>query len=121
MEMEKTVEVNKVCLVSLFVIPAKAGISIVLMYYIYILTNKVNTVLCIGVTNDLKRRIYEHKQKLIDGFTKKYNLTKLIYFEAHEQINDAILREKRLKKWKREWKESLINNINPKWRDLSTD
>ena len=87
-------------------------------YYIYILTNKINSVLYIGVTNDLQRRIYEHKNKLITGFTRKYNLNKLIYFEHFENINDAIKREKQLKKWNRSWKEELINKENPKWNDL---
>ena len=87
-------------------------------YYIYILTNKINSVLYIGVTNDLQRRIYEHKNKLIPGFTRKYNLNKLIYFEHFENINDAIKREKQLKKWNRSWKEELINKENPKWNDL---
>jgi len=89
------------------------------MYYLYILTNKLNTVLYIGITNNLKRRVYEHKNKLIDGFTKKYNLIKLIYVESYSEIEEAILREKRLKKWKRQWKDQLINKINPRWDDLS--
>ena len=78
----------------------------------------MNTVLYIGVTNDLKRRIYEHKNKLIPGFTNKYNLNKLIYFEHFENINDAIKREKQLKKWNRSWKEELINKKNLNWNDL---
>jgi len=87
-------------------------------YYIYIITNKNNSVLYTGVTNDLNRRIYEHKNKLIRGFTSKYNINKLIYFEHFSNINDAIQREKRIKKWKREWKENLINSVNPNWNDL---
>lgn len=74
-----------------------------------------------GVTNDLQRRIKEHKSKLIEGFSKKYNCIHLIYFEKHNQIENAILREKQLKKWKREWKENLINSENPNWNDLAKD
>ncbi len=87
-------------------------------YYVYILTNKNDTVLYIGVTNNLKRRIYEHKNKVIPGFTKKYNVNKLVYFEHFKNINDAIQREKQLKKWNRSWKNDLINKTNPKWIDL---
>jgi putative endonuclease len=88
-------------------------------YYIYIATNKHNTVLYIGVTNDLARRMHEHKNKEVKGFTSKYNINKLVYFEHFTQINDAIIREKRLKKWKRVWKEKLINELNPEWEDLT--
>ena len=88
-------------------------------YYVYIITNKRNTVLYIGVTNDLKRRMYEHKNKLIEGFSKKYNLSKLVYFEQTNDIYTAINREKQLKKWRREKKEWLINQMNPQWDDLS--
>ncbi len=87
-------------------------------FYVYILTNKAKTVLYIGVTNNLVRRIYEHKNKLIPGFTKKYNVELLIYFEHFENINDAIKREKQLKKWNRKWKEELIIKENPEWDDL---
>ena len=73
-------------------------------YYVYILTNKSKT-LYIGVTNDLQRRIYEHKNKMIDGFAKKYNLSKLAYFEVFNNMNDAIIREKQLKNWHRDWKD----------------
>ena len=90
-------------------------------YYVYILTNKKNGTIYIGMTNDLERRIFEHKNKLIDGFTKKYCLDKLIYFEQFNYVNDAILREKRLKKWKRQWKICLIEEDNPKWHDLASD
>jgi putative endonuclease len=75
--------------------------------------------LYIGVTNNLTRRIYEHRNKTIKGFTKKYNLNKLVYFEQLNDISSAILREKRLKKWNREWKVQLIEKINPEWKDLS--
>jgi len=88
-------------------------------YYVYMLTNKNNRVLYIGITNDLPRRIYEHKNKLINGFTKRYNLNKLIYYETTEDIFSALEREKQLKNWHREWKLNLINNFNPRWVDLS--
>ena len=87
-------------------------------YYVYILTNKSNKVLYIGVTDDLERRIYEHKNKMIDGFTKKYNLTKLVYDEATTDARSAIEREKQLKNWHREWKMNLIKEFNPEWKDL---
>ena len=90
-------------------------------YFLYIIASPNKKVLYIGVTNNLQRRIIEHKSKLIDGFTKKYNCTELIYFEKHNQIENAILREKQLKKWKREWKENLINTQNPNWNDLAKD
>ncbi len=90
-------------------------------FYVYILTNKWNKVLYIGLTNNLKRRTEEHKNKLKKGFTSKYNVDKLVYFEHFKYINDAIKREKRLKKWKRDWKNELINKVNPAWRDLSVD
>ncbi len=87
-------------------------------YYIYIMTNKGNTAVYIGVTDDLKRRVYEHKEKLVDGFTKKYNITKLVYYEVFEDIGNAILREKRLKGGSRQKKIELINSMNKEWRDL---
>jgi putative endonuclease len=90
-------------------------------YFVYILTSKINGTLYIGVTNDLIRRIYEHKSGLIEGFTKKYSIDKLVYFESTSDVNAAILREKRLKKWKRKWKIELIEKSNPEWRDLSED
>ena len=88
-------------------------------YYVYILTNKSNNVLYIGVTNDLIRRIFEHKNKLVEGFTKKYNLRKLVYYEATNDIEGAINREKQLKNWHRDWKINLIDQFNPDWKDLS--
>jgi putative endonuclease len=87
-------------------------------YFVYIMASKTNSVIYIGVTNDLKRRCYEHKNKLIEGFTFKYNIDKLVYFEHHININDAIKREKQLKKWNRAWKDRLINEMNPEWKDL---
>jgi putative endonuclease len=89
-------------------------------YFVYILTNKLNKVLSIGVTDNLERRMYEHKIKMINGFTKKYNLTKLIYFEETADVESAIEREKQLKNWYRDWKIKLINEFNPDWKDLST-
>jgi len=89
-------------------------------YYIYIITNKTKSVLYIGVTNNLQRRVYEHKNRVIPGFTSKYKIDKLIYFEHFDNINDAIKREKQLKKWNRSWKEDLINKENPDWEDLYT-
>ncbi len=88
------------------------------MYYIYILTNKTNEVMYIGVTNDLKRRLYEHKNELIDGFTKKYHVHKLVYYEEYSEIIDAITREKQLKHWTRAKKNWLIETRNPTWDDL---
>ncbi|APY00410.1 GIY-YIG nuclease family protein [Lacinutrix venerupis] len=90
-------------------------------YYMYILSNKKNGTLYIGVTNDLERRIFEHKKKLIEGFTKKYGLNKLIYFEQFQYINDAIEREKQLKNWNRSWKIELIEKENKDWTDLSSN
>ena len=90
-------------------------------YYVYILTNKKNGTLYIGVSNDLERRVFEHKNELVEGFSKKYGLKRLVYFESYQYVNDAILREKRLKKWKRQWKINLIEKENPNWNDLAAD
>lgn len=90
-------------------------------YCVYILTNKTNKSLYIGVTNNLPRRLYEHKNKLFKGYTEKYNINKLVYYEQTENIESAINREKQLKNWHREWKENLIRKTNPKWEDLSED
>ena len=87
-------------------------------YYIYILSNKTDSTLYVGVTNDLVRRIYEHKNKLADGFTKKYNLNKLVYYEVTPTIETAIKREKYLKGKTRAFKVDLINSFNPEWKDL---
>ena len=89
-------------------------------YYVYIMTNGVRT-LYIGVTNDLTRRVYEHKHKLIDGFTKKYNITFLVYYETTNNVEAAIAREKQLKGWKRDKKIALIEASNPQWKDLSLE
>ena len=87
-------------------------------YYVYILTNKRNGTLYIGVTNDLIRRVYEHKTNAIEGFSKKYSTHTLIYYEELSDINAALGREKQLKKWKRLWKLKLIESLNPNWDDL---
>jgi putative endonuclease len=87
-------------------------------YYVYILANKRNGTLYIGVTNDLIRRVYEHKNNLIDGFSKKYTVHLLVYFEIQNDIYHAIEREKQLKKWQRNWKIELIEKDNPEWIDL---
>ena len=89
------------------------------MAFVYILTNRSNEVLYVGVTNNLVRRIYEHQSKAIDGFSKKYNLTKLVYCEHCSSMLDAIRREKQLKAWRRDWKRALITAQNPHWEDLS--
>jgi len=88
-------------------------------YFVYILTNRFNTVLYVGFTNNLIKRTYEHKHKLVDGFTKKYNLTKLVYFELFTDVYEAIKREKQIKGWLRIKKINLIKSKNPKWEDLS--
>ena len=90
-------------------------------YYVYIMTNKWDTVLYTGVTNNLLKRVYEHKEKLVDGFTKKYNLTKLVYYEVCEDIENAISREKQIKGSLRQKKIQLIESINKEWRDLYTE
>ncbi len=89
-------------------------------YYVYILASK-SCVLYVGVTNDLQRRIFEHREKRVPGFTKKYNIARLVYFEVYENIRDAIAREKQIKRWRREKKIVLIQATNPTWRDLSED
>lgn len=88
-------------------------------YYVYILTNKSNKVLYIGVTNDLERRICEHRNEMVDGFTKKYNLNKLVYFETTTDVRSALEKEKQLKNRHRSWKINLINEFNSEWKDLS--
>ena len=90
-------------------------------YFIYIVTNKNKTVLYLGVTNDLQRRVYEHENDLMPGFSKKYNCHFLIYYEHFQDINNAIYREKEIKKWRREKKEKLINEFNPNWRFLNNE
>jgi putative endonuclease len=90
-------------------------------YYVYILTNKKKGALYIGVTNDLAKRVYQHKNNLIDGFTKKYDIKRLIYYEIANDIRSAIRREKQIKKWYRDWKIELIERNNPYWKDLHDD
>ena len=87
-------------------------------YYVYILASKRNGTLYTGVTSDLIKRIYEHKQSLIDGFTKEYYIHILVYYEQHNEIEEAIAREKQIKKWNRKWKIRLIEEKNPEWKDL---
>jgi putative endonuclease len=89
-------------------------------YYVYIMTNRSRT-LYTGVTGNLIRRVYEHKNKLVDGFTKKYNITKLVYYEATNEITSAIEREKQIKGWLRKKKIALIESMNPDWKDLSEE
>ena len=89
------------------------------MYYVYIMSSKYNNVIYIGITNNLERRVYEHKNKLIEGFTEKYNVDKLVYYEECKEIKDAIRREKQLKGWSRIKKDKLIEGMNPNWQDLS--
>jgi putative endonuclease len=89
-------------------------------YYVYIMTNKSRT-LYIGVTNNLMRRVYEHKHKLVPGFTSKYNIQFLVYYETGNDINEAIAREKQIKGWLRSKKIALIDSMNPKWKDLSEE
>jgi len=90
-------------------------------YYVYLLTNWNNKVMYVGMTNNLERRIYEHKNKLINGFTKKYNINKLVYYEETSDVNSALSREKEIKKWRREKKDTLVLNSNPEWKDLSDE
>ncbi len=87
-------------------------------YYVYILASTIGGTLYIGVTNDLIRRVAEHRLKLAEGFTKRYGVARLVYFECFDEIEQAIHREKRLKKWPRAWKISLIEKENPNWNDL---
>ncbi len=88
-------------------------------YYVYLLTNWNNKVMYVGVTNNLERRLYEHKNKLVKGFTEQYNVHKLVYYEETSDVNAALAREKEIKKWRREKKNNLVITINPDWKDLS--
>lgn len=87
-------------------------------YYVYFMSNKNNNVLYVGVTNDLNRRVSEHKGHILQGFTDRYNCEKLVYFEEFTNILEAIAREKQFKNWKREWKNKIISDFNPSWIDL---
>ena len=91
------------------------------MYYVYIMTNRHHSVLYVGVTNDLLRRVYEHKSKTIDGFTSRYNINKLVYFETTNDIRDAITREKQIKGWVRQRKNELVSTVNPQWTELTLE
>jgi putative endonuclease len=88
---------------------------------VYILASQKNGTLYIGVTSDLVKRCWEHKENLVEGFTKRYKIHYLVYFELHETMTDVIQREKQIKKWRRAWKLSLIEEQNPEWRDLSNE
>lgn len=90
-------------------------------YYVYMLTNNHHNVLYIGVSNNIERRLAEHKHGTSDGFTKKYNVQKLVYIESTENIEAAIAREKQLKGWRRDKKDALVNTMNPEWKDLSLE
>jgi len=86
--------------------------------YIYILANKKNGTIYTGVTNDIVKRVFEHRQGFVEGFSKKYDVKRLVYFDSFESIYDAITMEKRIKRWRREWKLALIEKLNPEWHDL---
>jgi putative endonuclease len=90
-------------------------------YYAYIVASKRNGTLYVGVTNDLSRRIYEHREKVVPGFTRRYKVSILVYYEVLEDVNAAIRREKQMKKWNRTWKLRLIEKYNPVWKDLYND
>ncbi|HAV11423.1 MAG TPA: excinuclease ABC subunit C [Candidatus Moranbacteria bacterium] len=90
-------------------------------YYVYIVTSKRNGTLYIGVTNDLIKRIWQHKNKSVEGFTKKYNVSNLVYYETTNDVQVALQREKQLKKWNRKWKLELIEKFNPEWKDLAEE
>lgn len=90
-------------------------------YFVYLLTNRNNKVMYVGMTNDLLRRVYEHRTKAVKGFTEKYNVHKLVYFEETSDIHAAIAREKEIKKWRRGKKDALVNTTNPVWHDLAVN
>ena len=90
-------------------------------YYVYMMASKKNGTLYIGVTNNLKQRVWQHKNDVHDGFTKKYHVHRLVWFESTTDISEAILREKQMKKWRRQWKINLIEQENPNWKDLYED
>ena len=90
-------------------------------YVVYIMTNYLETSLYIGVTSNLQKRVWEHKNEVVEGFTKKYNVNKLVYYELTDSIESAINREKQLKRWHRQWKINLIKEMNPEFKDLSLD
>lgn len=90
-------------------------------YYVYLLASKIRGTLYIGMTNDLQRRVYEHKTGIQKGFTQKYGVSRLVYFETYQYVSEAIEREKNMKKWKRAWKIELIEKENKPWKDLAKD
>ena len=96
--------------------PVNAGATV--SYYVYILASRIGGTLYIGVTSDLVRRVFEHKSKFVGGFTKRYDVGRLVYHEQYDDVETAIQREKRLKKWNRAWKIRLIEEKNPNWVDL---
>ena len=98
--------------------PRKRGSREMGQYFVYILASKKNGTLYIGVTNNLLKRVYEHKNNLVEGFTRKYDVHNLVYYEIFRNIQDAITREKNMKKWKRKWKMKMIEEFNPNWEDL---
>ena len=89
--------------------------------YVYIMASKKHGTIYVGVTSDIKRRVLQHKEYLTTGFTQRYHVHMLVYFEEHSDVRDAIKREKQLKKWNREWKIRLIEKVNPEWKDLYND
>lgn len=89
-------------------------------FFVYIMTNSSKKSLYIGMTNDLGKRVYEHRRGLCKGFTERYNINQLVYYEEYQYVWDALQREKRLKHWKREWKVHLIETVNPEWEDLGS-
>ena len=91
------------------------------LYFVYMLTNKNNNVFYTGVTSNLVKRVFEHKTKAVDGFSKRYNLTKLVYYEVSDNIENAIKKEKQIKNWHREWKINKIKETNPEFKDLYND
>jgi putative endonuclease len=103
------------------VIPAQAGIQAVDKPFVYILASKRKGTLYVGVPGILRERIWEHRNDLVEGFTRKYGVHRLVYFEEHSDIASAIVREKQIKKWNRPWKVELIEAGNPEWRDLWND
>ncbi len=90
-------------------------------YYVYILANRRYGVMYVGVTNDLLRRMMQHRAKIVPGFTKEYGVIRLVYFEEYASITEARARERSLKRWRRAWKLALVDNLNPEWRDLTKE
>jgi putative endonuclease len=114
MECRSNLIVRRMCLAISLLKLTKMSVQ----YYVYIMTNKKNAVLYTGITNDLKRRAYQHKEKIIAGFTKRYNINKLVYFEVFEDVRTAIAREKQIKGGSRLKKIRLVNSLNPAWDDI---